>query len=84
MLYSKDFCERNMKMPLLLCISGNQPSLQCIDHDYHLAGIVSSVCLNVDIPESPRDLFYKGTIHVTIKDKVFQPSKSSTPCSRES
>ena len=28
----------------------------------------------MDIPDNSRDSFYDGTIHVTVKDKVFQPS----------
>ncbi|XP_053405192.1 uncharacterized protein LOC123536040 [Mercenaria mercenaria] len=55
-------------------VVGNQSSLKCLDHDYHLAGIVASVALTVEIPESSRDSFYKGTVHVTVKDKVFQAS----------
>ncbi|WAQ96485.1 hypothetical protein MAR_029175 [Mya arenaria] len=62
------------KFDVKALVAGNQPSLQCLDHDFHLAGIVSSDCLNVDIPESPRDSSYKGTVHVSVKYKVFQPS----------
>ena len=45
-----------------------------MDHDFHVAGIIPSVCFMVDIPKNPRDSFYNDLIHVTVKDKVFQPS----------
>lgn len=43
-------------------------------HDFHVAGIVSSVCYNVSIPESIHNSFYRGSVHVTVKDNVFEPS----------
>lgn len=43
-------------------------------HDFHVAGIVSSVCYNVSIPESIHNSFYRGSVHVTVKDNVFGPS----------
>ncbi|WAQ99742.1 hypothetical protein MAR_024115 [Mya arenaria] len=55
-------------------LTNNSSGLQCLDHDYHLAGIVASVAFSVAIPDHPRDSFYKGTVHVTVKDKVFQES----------
>lgn len=44
------------------------------DHDYHICGIVPSVCLFVDIPDNSRGSFYHGDVHITLKDKIFQPS----------
>ncbi|XP_053395894.1 uncharacterized protein LOC123545597 [Mercenaria mercenaria] len=49
-------------------------NLLTLDHDYHLCGIVPSVCLLVDIPEHFRDTFYHGDVHITLKEKVLQPS----------
>lgn len=43
-------------------------------HDFHVAGIVSSVCYNVSIPESIHNSFYRGSVHVTVKDNIFEPS----------
>ena len=54
--------------------SGERNQLLCVDHDYHLCGIVPSVCLTVEIPDTPRGSFYHGDVHVTLKDKIFQPS----------
>ncbi len=48
--------------------------LAAADHDFHVAGVVPSVDYVIDIPESASDSFYKGSIHVTLKDKVFQAS----------
>ena len=31
-----------------------------LDHDYHLCGIVPSVCLVVDIPDTQKGSFYQG------------------------
>lgn len=45
-----------------------------LDHDFHVAGIVPSVCFVVDVPENSKDSFYNGTVHVTVKEKVFEPS----------
>lgn len=41
-------------------------------HDYHVAGLVPSVCFVIDIPSHPRDSWYNGHVHVTVKDKVLQ------------
>ncbi|XP_055999413.1 uncharacterized protein LOC130048586 [Ostrea edulis] len=54
----------------------NSKGLLCLDHDYSIAGMVPSVCFQVSIPENSRDSFHSGTLHITLKDKVFQ---SSTP-----
>lgn len=49
-------------------------AVKALDHDYHLCGLVPSVCLMVEIPDSPRGSFYKGNVHITVKDKVLQAS----------
>lgn len=48
--------------------------LAATDHDFHVAGAIPSVLFHVNIPSDPRDSFHRGKIHVTVKDKVFQPS----------
>ena len=48
--------------------------LVALDHDFHVAGIVPSVCFMIDIQGNPRDSFYNGTVHVGVKDKVFESS----------
>lgn len=45
-----------------------------LDHNFHVAGIVPSVCFVVDVPENSKDSFYNGTVHATVKEKVFEPS----------
>lgn len=45
-----------------------------LDHDYNIAGIVSSVSFIIDIQANPKDSFYNGQMKVSVKDKVFQPS----------
>lgn len=50
------------------------PRLVCTDHDFHVGGIVPSVTFVSKIPRHSNDSFFKGKIHVTTKDKIFQPS----------
>ena len=47
-----------------------------LDYDFHVAGVVLSVCVIVDIPKNSRDSFHDGIIHVTVKDKVSQSSSA--------
>ena len=46
------------------------------DNDIELADeeAVPSVTLKVETPDCVEDSFFKGQIHVTVKDKVFEPS----------
>lgn len=55
-------------------IVANDGCVAALDHDFHIDGIVPSVCFMVDIPETPVDSFYRGLVHVTVKEKVFQSS----------
>lgn len=48
--------------------------LSALDHDFHIHGAIPSVMFTVDIPENHLDSFYKGSVDVTVKDKVFTPS----------
>ena len=54
-------------------VSGNNRLLS-LDHDFHICGIVPSVCLIVDIPEDAQGSFHHGNVHITVKDKIFEPS----------
>ena len=47
-----------------------------LDHDFHVAGVVPSVCILVDKLKNSRHSSHDGIIHVTVKDKVFQPSSA--------
>ena len=49
-------------------------TLAALDHDFHVAGFIPSVLFKTSIPEDARDSFYNGEVHVTVKDKIFQPS----------
>jgi hypothetical protein len=51
--------------------------LLALDHDYHLAGVVPSILLNVIIPDNKEDSFHFGKLEVTVKDKIFQPSTAN-------
>ena len=50
------------------------PILTASDHDYHVSGIIPSVALATKIPKEHSESFFNGQIHVTLKEKVFQPS----------
>ena len=43
-----------------------------LDHDFHIAGAVPSVCVIIDIPKDSKDSFHDGKVHVTVNDKVFK------------
>lgn len=49
-------------------------NITALDHDWKLAGIVPSVNLVVDIPESTKETFFAGKPLVTLKDRIFQKS----------
>lgn len=49
--------------------SANQ--LKALDHDFHIAGIVPSVAFP---PSHVQDSSFSGSVFVTLKDKVLQPS----------
>jgi hypothetical protein len=49
--------------------------LGALDHDMNSKGsLVPSVVLHVDILESNSETFYRGQVHVNLKDSVFQAS----------
>ena len=45
-----------------------------MDHDFHVAGITSSVVFLSSIPSSIDETFFSGDVCVITKDKAFQPS----------
>ena len=46
------------------------------DHDFTTLSLIPSVTLHVDIPETIDGSFYRGDVHVGIKEHAFQPSSS--------
>ncbi|CAG8633361.1 11116_t:CDS:2 [Ambispora leptoticha] len=44
------------------------------DHDYTKTGIIPSVTMICNIPESINGDFYAGKVHIGLKDPIFQPS----------
>ena len=46
------------------------------DHDFTKSSITPSVHYVIDIPESIEGSFYRGQVHVGIKDNVFEPSST--------
>ncbi len=54
--------------------STSMSQLKALDHDFHVAGIVPSVAFFPTVPSHARDSFFSGSVFVTLKDKVLQPS----------
>jgi hypothetical protein len=44
------------------------------DHDFTKTGIIPSVAMICNIPESINGDFYAGNVHIGLKDPIFQPS----------
>lgn len=61
--------ERGRRVPM----RANQ-SLQAGDHDFTKFGIVPSVTFILDIPDSIEESWYTGSVHVGVKDAIFEPS----------
>ena len=57
-----------------LAVAGSGPTLAALDHDFHVFGVVPSVALAIEIPDSANDSFFSGHPYVTSKDKITQPS----------
>ena len=47
-----------------------------LDHDFHAYGIIPSVCLIIDVPESSSDSFFGGQVYVANKNKIIQSSNA--------
>ena len=47
-----------------------------LDHHFHVAGVVPSVCILVDNLKNNSHSSHNGIIHVVVKDKIFQPSSA--------
>lgn len=59
-----------------LVTTSSSVTLSALDHDYHVCGAVPSVAFKSDIPEDTTNTFFRGTVHVTVKDKIFEPSNA--------
>ena len=46
----------------LVCVAN-----MAMDHDFHIAGAMPTVCMIIDIPEDNKDSFHDGKVHVTVK-----------------
>ena len=47
------------------------------DHDFTKCGLIPSVLMHAEIPESINELFYRGNVHVGLKDPIFEPSSAA-------
>ena len=57
-----------------LVVGSSLQQIKALDHDFHVARVVPSVAFFPNIPKQARDSFYSGSVVVTLKDKVLQPS----------
>src|SRR6266540_1869365 len=46
------------------------------DHDFTKCSLISSVSMICNIPALINDSFYRGKVHISLKDPIFQPSNS--------
>jgi len=46
------------------------------DHDFTKCSLIPSVSMICNIPVSINDSFYRGKVHIGLKDPIFQPSNS--------
>lgn len=49
-------------------------SFEVLDHDFSMSSLTPSVIFRITIPLAPDMSWYNGTVHVGLKDSVFQPS----------
>ena len=49
-------------------------SFEVADHDFTKFSLIPSVTLEVDIPEEVSDSWYRGQVHIGLKEGVFEPS----------
>ena len=55
-------------------VVGRDTTFAVTDHDYTKLGIIPSVTMVCNIPESINGDFYTGKVHIGLKDPNFQPS----------
>uniref|UniRef100_U9T5Z8 Uncharacterized protein n=1 Tax=Rhizophagus irregularis (strain DAOM 181602 / DAOM 197198 / MUCL 43194) TaxID=747089 RepID=U9T5Z8_RHIID len=55
-------------------VVGKDTTFAVADHDFTKTGIIPSVAMICDIPESINGNFYRGKVHIGLKDPIFQPS----------
>ena len=63
---------------VVVCTSGKQFAVA--DHDFTKFGIVPSVTMLCDIPQSLDESFYRGQVFVGLKDAVLEPSSPLRHC----
>ena len=47
------------------------------DHDFTKCGLIPSVIMHAEILESINEFFYRGSVHVSLKDPIFEPSSAT-------
>ena len=47
------------------------------DYDFTKCGIIPSVIMHAEIPESINESFYRGNVNVGLKDPIFEPSSAA-------
>ena len=56
--------------------------LKCTDHDFHLASLITSVDLELTVPDSLHDSWHRGKVSCTIRDAVFNSTNAWKHCSQ--
>ena len=56
--------------------------LKCTDHDFHLASLITSVDLELTVPDLLHDSWHRGKVSITIRDAVFNSTNAWKHCSQ--
>jgi hypothetical protein len=59
-----------------LVIVANGMIFAVADHDFTKCGLIPSVIMQAEIPNSIDESFYRGNVHVGLKDPIFEPSSA--------
>jgi len=57
-------------------IVANGMTFAVADHDFTKCGLIPSVIMQAEIPNSIDESFYRGNVHVGLKDPIFEPSSA--------
>lgn len=55
-------------------VVGKKQQFQVADHDFTKFSVTPSVTMEIDVSDEVEASFYRGQIHIGIKENAFQPS----------
>ena len=57
-------------------IVANEMTFAVADHDFTKCGLIPNVIIQAKIPNSIDESFYRDSVHVGLKDPIFEPSST--------